>query len=396
MEVNNNYTLIQTWRWFGQGDTVPLSAALQAGAEGIVSALHHIKCGDVWTVDEILKHKNTIEKAGLHWAVVESVPVHEQIKKGSANRDHYINNYIQSLHALAKCGIKTVCYNFMPILDWTRTDTDYELTDGSKALLFDNLDYIAFETEVLKRDGAIHEFDSKLVAKAQKQWYSHTDEKRAQIIKTTLLGLPGTVEDLTLDEFKEQLAAYQGIDENILRKNYAYFLSKIIPEAEYLGVNMTVHPDDPPKPIFGLPRIMSTEADVKWLTEVNNSPANGLCFCTGSFGAHIYNDLPGMVERWGDKINFLHLRSVQHTHDGSFYEANHLEGNANMPAVMYKIVQLMHKRKMRIPMRPDHGHQMLDDLHKKNTYFGYSAIGRLRGLAELRGLEMGIHTSLIH
>lgn len=385
-----HYTLLQTWRWFGPMDTVPLSYARQAGAEGIVSALHHFKCGQVWTVEEIKKQQKTIEEAGMHWAVVESVPVHEQIKTGGPEKDKYIANYIESLHALAKCGIRTVCYNFMSILDWTRTDLDYMVEDGSKALLFNNLDYIAFETEVLKRAGAEAEFDPALVQKAKAQWAAHSEQKRQDIIKTTLLGLPGTVEDLTLEEFRDQLATYKNIDAQKLRENYLYFLRKVIPVAEALGIKMTVHPDDPPRPIFGLPRIVSTEADARWLTQEVDSPSNGLCFCTGSFGARLDNDLPGMVRRLGDKIHFIHLRSVQHTADGSFFEANHLEGNANMPAVMYEIVKLLQTRKERIPMRPDHGHQMLDDLQKTSVYFGYTAIGRLRGLAELRGLEKGI------
>jgi mannonate dehydratase len=389
-----HYSLIQTWRWFGKNDTVKLSSAKQAGAEGIVSALHHIKCGEVWTLDEIKKQQQQIAEASMNWAVVESVAVHEQIKTGSAERDKYIRNYIESLHALAKADIKTVCYNFMPVLDWTRTDTEFVVEDGSKALLFDNLDYISFEVEVLKRPGAEKEFEAALVAKARQQWAKHSEAKKQNIIKTTLLGLPGTVEDLTLEEFKEQLATYQGIDANKLRENYAYFLRKVIPEAESLGIKMTVHPDDPPRPIFGLPRIVSTEADAKWVTSVVDSPANGLCFCTGSFGARLDNDLSGIVRRLGHKINFIHLRSVQHTENGSFYEANHLEGNANMPEVMHEIVKMCNERKVRIPMRPDHGHQMLDDLAKPNTYFGYTAIGRLRGLAELRGLEMGIRSIL--
>lgn len=386
--------LLQTWRWFGKFDTVPLSSAKQAGAEGIVSALHHFKCGDVWTVDEIKKQQKQIADAKMYWAVVESVPVHEQIKTGGAERDKYIKNYIESLHALAKCDIKTVCYNFMPILDWTRTDLDFTVEDGSKALLFDNLDYIAFEIDVLKRKGAEKDFAPELVAKAKKQWATHSPEKQKEIERVLLMGLPGTVDDLTKEQFLEQLATYDQISENQLRANYIYFLKKVIPEAEALGIKMTVHPDDPPRPIFGLPRIVSTEADAKWLTSEVDSPANGLCFCTGSFGARLDNDLPGIVRRLGHKINFIHLRSVQHTQDGSFYEANHLEGNANMAQVMYEIVKMTNERKVRIPMRPDHGHQMLDDLNKIGAYFGYTAIGRLRGLAELRGLELGIRTAL--
>lgn len=386
--------LLQTWRWFGKLDTVPLSSARQAGAEGIVSALHHFKCGDVWTVEEIKQQQQQIANAGMFWAVVESVPVHEKIKTGAAERDYYINNYIESLHALAKCDIKTVCYNFMPILDWTRTDLDFTVEDGSKALLFDNLDYVAFELEVLKRPNAEKEFSQELRQKALAQWATHPPEKKKEIARILLMGLPGTVDDLTVEEFKEQLATYDGISEAQLRQNYIYFLKKVIPEAEALGIKMAVHPDDPPRPIFGLPRIVSTEADAKWLTTEVDSPANGLCFCTGSYGARLDNDLPGMVKRLGHKIHFIHLRSVQHTQDGSFYEANHLEGNANMPEVMYEIVKMTEQRKERIPMRPDHGHQMLDDLQKTNAYFGYTAIGRLRGLAELRGLEMGIRKAL--
>lgn len=389
-----NYSLLQTWRWFGKNDTVPLSSARQAGAEGIVSALHHFKCGEVWTIDEIKKQQLQIANEGMYWAVVESVPVHEKIKTGSSERDFYIKNYIESLHALAKCDIKTVCYNFMPILDWTRTDLDFMVEDGSKALLFDNLDYIAFELEVLKRKGAEKEFDQSLITKAKKKWSTYSEAKKKEIERILLMGLPGTVDDLTLEEFSEQLATYQDINEIKLRENYLYFLKKIIPEAEVLGIKMTVHPDDPPRPIFGLPRIVSTEADAKWLTSSVDSPANGLCFCTGSFGARLENDLPGIVKRLGHKINFIHLRSVQHIENGSFYEANHLEGNANMPEVMYEIVKMQNERKVRIPMRPDHGHQMLDDLQKTNAYFGYTAIGRLRGLSELRGLEKGIQLAL--
>jgi mannonate dehydratase len=387
-------TLIQTWRWFGANDTVPLSYARQAGAEGIVTALHHVACGDVWPVADIKAQQEAVEKAGMYWAVVESVPVHEAIKTGSAEREKYVQNYIESLHNLAACGIKTVCYNFMPILDWTRTDTEFVVEDGSKALLFDNIDYIAFETEVLKRAGAENEFNAEWVTLAKQRWASYDEAKQQRIIKTTLLGLPGTVKDLTLEEFKEQLATYKGIDEAQLRENYLWFLRRVVPEAEALGMRLAVHPDDPPRPIFGLPRIISTEADARWLTHSVESEANGLCFCTGSYGARADNDLPGMVERLGNKIHFIHLRSVQRLADGSFYEANHLEGDANMHLVMYQLILLMQRRGERLPMRPDHGHQMLDDLAKPNTYFGYTAIGRLRGLAELRGLELGIRTML--
>jgi mannonate dehydratase len=383
-------SLLQTWRWFGPKDIVSLASAKQAGAEGIVSALHHIKCGEIWTVEEIKKQKIQIEEAGLQWSVVESVALHEQIKTGSSDRDKYIKTYIECLHNLAANDIKTVCYNFMPVLDWTRTDIDFVIEDGSKALRYDNLDYIAFELFVLKRKDAEKEFAADLVAKATKQWNRYSPEKKKDIEKTLLMGLPGTVDDLTLEEFSEMLATYDAIDENKLRENYAYFLRKIIPEAQALGIKMTVHPDDPPRPIFGLPRIVSTEADAKWVTSVVDSDANGLCYCTGSLGARLDNDLPGIIRRLGHKINFIHLRSVQHQEDGSFYEANHLEGSANMPEVMYEVVKMIKERKLRIPMRPDHGHQMLDDLDKKGAYFGYTAIGRLRGLAELRGLEVGI------
>lgn len=382
--------LLQSWRWFGPNDAVPLSSARQAGVEAIVSALHHVRCGDIWQIDQIKSQKQLIENARMTWTVVESVPIHEQIKTGSSLRDQYINNYIESLHALAACDIKTVCYNFMPILDWTRTDLNFVVEDGSKALLFDNLDYIAFELEILKREGVESFFSEKEKQLALKQWNSHSDEKKADIIKSLLMGLPGTVDDLTVEEFREQLATYKGIDEQKLRENYAYFLKKIIPEAESLGIKMTVHPDDPPRPIFGLPRIVSTEADLRWVTDVIDSPSNGLCFCTGSLSARPDNNLPNMVKNLGDKINFFHLRSVERLDNGSFYEANHLEGHAQMTEVMYEIVQLLKQRNERIPMRPDHGHQMLDDLTETKAYGGYTAIGRLRGLAELRGLEAGI------
>lgn len=386
--------LLQSWRWFGPNDAVPLSSARQAGAESIVTALHHVRCGEKWTIDQIKHQQKLIEDAGMTWSVVESVPVHEQIKTGSSNRDYYINNYLDSLNALSECNIKTVCYNFMPVLDWTRTDLNFVVEDGSKALLFDNLDYIAFELAVLKRDGVEHFFTNEEKSMALSQWKKHSEEKKADIIKTLLMGLPGTVDDLSVEEFKEQLTAYKGIDEQKLRENYAYFLKKIIPEAESLGIKMTVHPDDPPRPIFGLPRIVSTEADLRWMTDVIDSPSNGLCFCTGSLSARPENYLPNMVKRLGDKINFFHLRSVERLHNGSFYEANHLEGKAQMVEVMYEIVKLLNRRKERIPMRPDHGHQMLNDLDETKAYGGYTAIGRLRGLAELRGLEMGIMRGL--
>ena len=391
----------ETWRWFGPEDIVRIDDIAQAGANGIVTSLHHIRPGEVWTKNEIDKrHKEiSIFKNGSaskrKWRVVESLPVSEEVKKQSGNWQCHIENYIKSMQNIAESGVFTICYNFMPILDWTRTDLSWRLSNGARCLRFDLIDFLIFDVYILKRSGAKSNYLNSQLKSAEKRLKKLSQVKIDQLTYNIIRGLPGSVENLSINDIKKQILSYSEISEKQLRKNFIEFLSRVVPAAQDLGIKLCCHPDDPPFDLFGIPRVVSTYEDLNFIFKAIPSLSNGLTFCTGSLGVRPDNNLKEIFHNYAERIHFLHLRSTKRDDKGNFYEANHLEGDLDMFQIVRAILLEEKKRKKvnrsdwKIPMRPDHGHQMLDDLNKK-TNPGYSAIGRLRGLAEIRGLALGI------